>query len=60
MSAVCVVYRVLVCWSGYKDRVPYVGRNLTVSLTMAQSYIASGEVVELQEATEGYPKCKKR
>ena len=55
-----MVYRVLVCWSGYKDRVPYVGRNLTVSLTMAQSYIASGEVVELQEATEGYPKCKKR
>ena len=60
MSAGGVVYQVLVCRLGYKARVPYVGRDRTVALTLAQAYIARGEDVELQETAEGNPKCKKR
>ena len=60
MSAGGVVYRVLVCRRGYKASMPYVGRDRTVALTMAQAYIARGEEVEIQETAEGDPKCKKK
>lgn len=53
MSAGETVYQVLVCRRGYKARVPYVGRDRMVALTLAQAYIARGEEVELQETTEG-------
>ena len=37
MSACGVVYRVLVCRRCYKARVPYVGRDRMVALTLAQA-----------------------
>ena len=42
MSAGGVVYRALVCRRSYKARVPYVGRDRMVALTLAQAYIARG------------------